>query len=80
MTNCNHVFCAFCLKEWKKKKKQCPFCRAALTSEHRANVIDECITNLVKFISDKLYAERIQMIEDRKSNDREVEMQCMSIS
>ena len=58
------------MKEWKKKKKQCPFCRTNLTSEHRANVIDECITNVVKFISDKLYAERIQMIEDRKSRYR----------
>lgn len=67
VTNCNHVFCAYCLKEWKKKKKQCPFCRSSITKECRAPVMDEFITNLTKLISDKSYAERIQLLDERKS-------------
>ena len=26
--NCGHTFCHFCINEWKKKKANCPVCRA----------------------------------------------------
>ena len=26
-SNCNHIFCNFCLKEWNKQSNKCPVCR-----------------------------------------------------
>lgn len=31
ITNCNHVFCNGCIKEWKRKSSSCPLCRSELT-------------------------------------------------
>ncbi|XP_065207174.1 uncharacterized protein LOC135836327 isoform X2 [Planococcus citri] len=65
VTNCNHVFCSFCLQEWKKKQKKCPFCRGPLSKEVRAVIIDDYITSFMKLLSEKMYAERMKVISDR---------------
>lgn len=36
--------------------------------ERRVTFIDKYITNIMKLLSDELYAGRIQLVEDRKSN------------
>lgn len=67
VTNCHHIFCTVCLNMWGTKKKECPICRATITSVHKVNAIDDFITAATGAVSDKAYAERLQVMEDRKS-------------
>ena len=54
---------------WREKKKECPVCRALITNVYKVNAIDEYITAATSSLSDKAYAERLQVIEDRKSEE-----------
>ncbi|KAK7602102.1 hypothetical protein V9T40_009543 [Parthenolecanium corni] len=66
VTNCNHVFCAHCLSEWMKKKKDCPYCRKHVLQQCRAPVIDEFVLTICKLLSDQMYADRLQVVQERK--------------
>jgi len=56
--NCSHSFCAFCLKEWKKNKNECPVCRARITTETRSLVLDSYIDKMVVHLSDDMRERR----------------------
>ena len=68
LTKCNHTFCAHCLKESKKRSRTCPVCRTDRVNERRVAFVDTFITSVMKLLSDELYAGRMQLVEDRKSN------------
>lgn len=39
-TDCHHIFCHSCIKQWTEKNKQCPYCRMAL-AEERITIKDD---------------------------------------
>ena len=45
--NCGHTFCEFCLREWQKKKSNCPLCRTDIKHKVAVRILDE--------FTDKLY-------------------------
>ena len=66
--NCTHSFCAFCIDEWMKRKKNCPVCRTPVTSQARAIVLDSYIEKMVSCFSDEMKERREQIIKERKGN------------
>ncbi|KAM7249274.1 hypothetical protein ACFE04_021548 [Oxalis oulophora] len=66
VTNCNHVFCAHCLSEWMKKKRDCPYCRKHVSQQCRAPVIDEFVLSMCKLLSEKAHTDRLQVVQERK--------------
>lgn len=64
--SCTHSFCAFCLEEWMKRKKNCPVCRTPVTSMARAIVLDSYIEKMVSCFSEEMKERREQIIKERK--------------
>lgn len=46
--NCTHTFCRHCIETWMVKRKDCPNCRATITSKTQSLAIDNFIENMVK--------------------------------
>ncbi|XP_066909373.1 E3 ubiquitin-protein ligase rnf8-B [Halyomorpha halys] len=65
--NCRHTFCRVCLFEWKKKKKECPVCRAKIKTETRPLVIDSFIDKLADTVGGELKTRRMEVKEERTS-------------
>ena len=40
--NCGHTFCHYCIYQWKKKKANCPVCRADIKQMASCKVMDKC--------------------------------------
>ena len=45
--NCNHIFCQWCINDWKRQKKECPTCCTYIITDSRAHVLDNVIDGLV---------------------------------
>ncbi|XP_048003250.1 E3 ubiquitin-protein ligase rnf8-A-like [Leguminivora glycinivorella] len=43
---CSHSFCRYCIRKWTANKKECPICRAAITSECRSIVLDSLVDKM----------------------------------
>ncbi|KAJ8721514.1 hypothetical protein PYW07_002289 [Mythimna separata] len=68
--NCSHTFCKYCISIWKKKKKDCPICRAAITSECKSLVLDSFIEKMVQSLSEEMKRKRKEILESRKQEMR----------
>lgn len=64
--NCAHSFCALCIRQWLAVKKECPVCRAAVTSQVRSYVLDNYIDRMVEQLSDDLKQRRADLVTERK--------------
>ncbi|XP_019713361.1 E3 ubiquitin-protein ligase rnf8 isoform X2 [Hippocampus comes] len=64
--NCGHSFCCHCIKEWRKKKEECPICRQAIKSQTRCLALDNCIDSMVENLSLDMKARRQSLISERK--------------
>ncbi|XP_069691814.1 E3 ubiquitin-protein ligase rnf8-B-like isoform X2 [Periplaneta americana] len=64
--NCTHTFCRSCILEWKKKKKECPICRARISSENRSLVVDNFIDRMVQNLSAEMQNRRQELVESRQ--------------
>ena len=64
---CGHTFCHECIEEWKKKKKNCPICRASITNQLHTKVLDDYIDKIVDgFAPDTYKIARKELLEERK--------------
>ncbi|XP_050673851.1 E3 ubiquitin-protein ligase rnf8-B-like isoform X2 [Leptidea sinapis] len=63
---CSHTFCKYCIDTWKKKKRECPNCRAPIKSECRSLVLDSFIDKMVQNLTDELKKKREDMLKSRK--------------
>ncbi|XP_063632349.1 E3 ubiquitin-protein ligase RNF8-like [Cydia splendana] len=45
---CSHSFCRYCIRKWTANKKECPICRAAITSECRSIVLDSLVDKMAE--------------------------------
>jgi len=66
--SCSHSFCALCIQQWLKLKKECCVCRAPVTTTMRAISLDNYIDTMVEHLSDELKERRKQLVESRKGN------------
>uniref|UniRef100_H3DG48 E3 ubiquitin-protein ligase CHFR n=1 Tax=Tetraodon nigroviridis TaxID=99883 RepID=H3DG48_TETNG len=64
--NCAHSFCCYCIKQWRKKKDECPICRQAILSQTRCLALDNCINSMVESLSLDMKARRETLISERK--------------
>ncbi|KAM6915716.1 E3 ubiquitin-protein ligase rnf8 isoform 2-T2 [Xenentodon cancila] len=64
--NCAHSFCCYCIKQWRKKKDECPICRQAIKSQTRCLALDNCIDRMVENLSLDMKTRRQALITERK--------------
>jgi E3 ubiquitin-protein ligase RNF8 len=64
--SCSHSFCEFCLNQWLAVKKDCPVCRAPVTSRYRSVVLDNYIEKMVEHLSDDMKQKRRVIIDERR--------------
>ncbi|XP_067338785.1 E3 ubiquitin-protein ligase rnf8 isoform X2 [Channa argus] len=79
--NCAHSFCCHCIKQWRKKKDECPICRQAIQSQTRCLALDNCIDRMVENLSLDMKARRQTLISERKdkqARDHEVNTSAVS--
>ncbi|XP_019953333.2 E3 ubiquitin-protein ligase rnf8 isoform X1 [Paralichthys olivaceus] len=72
--SCAHSFCCHCIKQWRKKKDECPICRQAIQSQTRCLALDNCIDGMVENLSLDMKARRQTLITERKAADSAVVM------
>lgn len=70
--NCSHSFCSLCIAHWMKVKKECPQCRAAITTHMRSIVLDSYIDKMVEQLSEEKKTQRKELVEERKSKHVEL--------
>ncbi|KAJ2942635.1 hypothetical protein O0L34_g2103 [Tuta absoluta] len=70
--NCSHSFCKYCITMWKKKKKDCPICRAPITSECKSLVIDSFIDKMVETQSVEVRKKRQDLLKAREELETEL--------
>ncbi|CAH2108269.1 unnamed protein product [Euphydryas editha] len=71
--NCSHTFCKYCISMWKKKKKDCPICRTAISSECKSLVLDSFIDKMVQNLSEEMKTKRLEMLKNRQELESELE-------
>ncbi|XP_049867959.1 E3 ubiquitin-protein ligase RNF8-like isoform X2 [Pectinophora gossypiella] len=64
--NCSHTFCIYCITMWKKKKKDCPICRAPITSECKSLVLDSFIEKMVQNLTEDTKKKREELLKSRE--------------
>ena len=70
--DCGHMFCKFCLDQWKKKspKKSCPICRNNYKTEVRTFVLDNFIDQAVSKLSEDYKSNRNAIIAERQGMEK----------
>ncbi|XP_056020387.1 E3 ubiquitin-protein ligase RNF8-like [Ostrea edulis] len=71
--NCSHSFCALCIAEWMKVKKECPICRAPVTSQMKSIALDNYIDTMVEHLSEELKTRRKHLVTTRKEEQAKIE-------
>ncbi|XP_068632418.1 E3 ubiquitin-protein ligase RNF8-like [Battus philenor] len=64
--SCSHTFCKYCITEWKKKKRDCPICRAPILSECKSLVLDSFIDKMVENLSTEMKQKRLNLLKSRE--------------
>jgi len=65
--NCGHTFCGFCIEQWKKKKNNCPVCRADITQQADVKVLDEYVDKVYEqFVGEGGKQQRKLLKEERE--------------
>lgn len=65
--NCGHTFCSFCIGQWKKKKNNCPVCRADITQQADVKVLDEYVDKVYEqFVGEGGKQQRKVLKEERE--------------
>ncbi|XP_010164079.1 E3 ubiquitin-protein ligase RNF8 [Antrostomus carolinensis] len=64
--NCAHSFCSYCIREWTKRKVECPICRQEIKSKTRSLVLDNCIDRMVEKLDVEMREHRLTLIRERK--------------
>ena len=73
--NCGHVYCQYCLENWKtecKKKPHtvgftCPNCRSKITTTIRSLHLDNLVNAIYRDVDGELKRDREELIQNRKA-------------
>ncbi|KAM4600535.1 E3 ubiquitin-protein ligase rnf8 isoform 2-T2 [Polymixia lowei] len=68
--NCAHSFCMYCIREWRKRKDECPICRQVIQSQTRCLALDNCIDSMVENLSLDMKLRRQTLVTERKGERR----------
>jgi len=72
--NCGHTFCHYCINEWKKKKANCPVCRADIKQTAACKVLDEYTDKLYdQFVAEGGKQQRKVLKEEREKIKKDAE-------
>ncbi|XP_060820278.1 E3 ubiquitin-protein ligase RNF8-like isoform X2 [Bombus pascuorum] len=74
--NCMHTFCHHCIHLWIKKKKECPVCRAPISSMNISIAIDNFIESILQNLSTQLKERRTSIINERQALERKRKDHC----
>ncbi|XP_050573466.1 E3 ubiquitin-protein ligase RNF8-like isoform X2 [Bombus affinis] len=74
--NCMHTFCHHCIHLWIKKKKECPVCRAPISSMNISIAIDNFIESILENLSTQLKERRTRIIKERQALERKRKDHC----
>ena len=64
--NCTHIFCLYCIAEWRKRKDECPICRQTIRSQTRCLPLDNFIDSMVQNLSADIKTRRQVIVDERK--------------
>jgi len=72
--NCGHTFCSYCIAEWRKKKNNCPVCRAKIKAVNPVKVLDEYADKVYEqFVSTGGKQARTSLKDERSKMKTEAE-------
>jgi len=72
--NCGHTFCHFCINEWRKKKANCPVCRADIKQTAACKVLDEYTDKLYdQFVGEGGKQQRLVLKGEREKIKKDLE-------
>jgi len=72
--NCGHSFCSYCIREWKKKKANCPVCRTDIKQIVACKVLDDYTDKLYEqFVSEGGKLQRQALKDEREKIKKEAE-------
>jgi len=75
--NCGHTFCDYCIREWKKKKNNCPVCRTNISAINPCKVLDEYSDKVYEqFVSEGGKKARASLKEERAKLKEQQEKQA----
>ncbi|XP_026732770.1 E3 ubiquitin-protein ligase RNF8-like isoform X2 [Trichoplusia ni] len=66
---CSHTFCKYCITKWKRKKRDCPICRAPISSQCRSLVLDSFIEKMVQNLSEATKIRRKEILQSRQAEE-----------
>ena len=68
--NCGHVYCKYCIDQWKIKCRSggftCPNCRSKITGQSRSLHLENLIESLFKDVDQSIKEEREMLLNERK--------------
>ncbi|CAL8317820.1 unnamed protein product [Merluccius merluccius] len=64
--NCAHIFCLYCIGEWRKRKDECPICRQTIRTQTRCLPLDNFIDGMVQNLSADTKARRQVLVAERQ--------------
>ena len=68
--NCGHVYCNFCIDQWKAKCQSghfnCPNCRAKITSVNRSLYLENILEAFFNDVEEDAKKEREALVAERK--------------
>ena len=67
---CKHSYCSYCIEQWSVVKKECPVCRAPITTQIRSIALDNYIDKMTEQLSNEMKTKRKTLIDERKGNDK----------
>ncbi|CAG5109243.1 Similar to RNF8: E3 ubiquitin-protein ligase RNF8 (Homo sapiens) [Cotesia congregata] len=64
---CSHTYCQYCISMWMKKKRECPICRAEITTMSRSLALDNFIEQMVDELSTHHKERRRELVNQHKA-------------
>ncbi|XP_072911893.1 E3 ubiquitin-protein ligase rnf8 isoform X1 [Hemitrygon akajei] len=62
---CSHSFCRLCIREWGRRRAECPICRQPIEWQTPSVVLDSCIERMVSGLGEAARRQRQQLLQAR---------------
>ncbi|XP_062896918.1 E3 ubiquitin-protein ligase rnf8 isoform X1 [Mobula hypostoma] len=62
---CSHSFCRLCIREWGRRRAECPICRKPIEWQTPSVVLDSCIETMVSSLGEAARRQRQQLLQAR---------------
>uniref|UniRef100_UPI00358F326D E3 ubiquitin-protein ligase RNF8 isoform X2 n=1 Tax=Myxine glutinosa TaxID=7769 RepID=UPI00358F326D len=69
--NCSHTFCSHCINEWRKRKAECPVCRAAMSTCTPSLAINLCVEHIVQERDEDIQRHRRELLAARTRDEED---------